>query len=120
MHAETHFVVYMLRCVDGSFYVGQTDQLEIRLVQHHDGAFPACYTFEKRPVELVWFEEFVSRDEALNRERQIKGWSRKKKIALMDQDWARVSAWSKGREMLGRPSTAPLRGSAQGEREEGS
>jgi predicted GIY-YIG superfamily endonuclease len=67
-------------------------------------------------VELVWFDEFPTRDEALARERQLKGWSRKKKLALIEKDWARIKALSKGRERDGRPSTPPLRGSAQGER----
>lgn len=112
------FCVYMLQCVDGSYYVGQTDQLEIRMAQHHEGAFPNCYTFERRPVELVWFEEFVSRDESLNREHQLKGWSRKKKLALIEKDWPRVSAHSRGRERPGRASTPALRASAQRDRGE--
>ena len=111
------FFVYMLRCVDGSFYVGNTDQLEIRMAQHHDGTFPDSYTHERRPVELVWFQEFPTRDEALNRERQIKGWSREKKIALVDENWDRVKALSESWETSKTPSTPALRASAQGERE---
>ena len=111
-----HFV-YMLQCVDGSYYVGQTDQLEIRLRQHDDGTFGGdTYTHDRRPVELVWFDEFTSRDEALAREHQLKGWSRKKKLALIEKDWARLKAFSKGREREGRASTPALRASAQRER----
>ncbi len=85
------FATYMLRCSDGSFYVGHTDDLETRIAQHHAGALPG-YTHDRRPLELVWRESFGSRDEALSAERQIKGWSRAKKEALIRGDWDAVSA----------------------------
>ena len=85
------FATYMLRCSDGSFYVGHTDDLEQRIAQHHAGALPG-YTHDRRPLELVWSEAFGSRDEALSAERQIKGWSRIKKEALIRSDWASISA----------------------------
>ncbi|MBL8954457.1 MAG: GIY-YIG nuclease family protein [Myxococcaceae bacterium] len=111
------FVVYMLHCVDGSFYIGQTDDLEVRLAQHRDRTFTDSYTDERLPVELVGFAEFPTRDEALARERQLKGWSRKKKIALIDADWARIKAYAKGRERDGRPSTAPVLSLSKGQGE---
>ena len=75
------FWVYMLECADGSYYVGQTDCLARRVAQHHAGDVPGCYTFKRRPLALVWSQEFSSRAEALESERQIKGWSRAKKRA---------------------------------------
>ncbi|WP_298689060.1 TrmH family RNA methyltransferase [uncultured Sphingomonas sp.] len=85
------FATYMLRCSDGSFYVGHSDDLDTRIAQHHAGALPG-YTHDRRPLELVWSETFGSRDEALSAERQIKGWSRVKKEALIRSDWATISA----------------------------
>ncbi|WP_374137394.1 GIY-YIG nuclease family protein, partial [Sphingomonas sp.] len=81
------FYAYMLRCADGSFYVGHTDNLEQRIAQHQHGEIVG-YTQGRRPVELVWSEYFQTRLEALEVERQIKGWTRRKKQALIDSDWA--------------------------------
>ena len=89
------FYVYLLKCSDGSYYTGHTDNLEQRIHQHHQGAFLQCYTFKRRPLELVYSAEFASRYEALSRERQIKGWSRAKKEALIAGDWNEVSRLAK-------------------------
>lgn len=80
------FWVYMLRCSDGSYYVGHTDDLERRVAQHVAGEV-AGYTQGRRPVELVFSADCGSRDEALGGERQIKGWSRAKKEALIAGNW---------------------------------
>jgi predicted GIY-YIG superfamily endonuclease len=87
------FHVYMLRCRDDSFYVGHTDALEARLSKHITGEIPG-YTQTRRPVTPVWSQEFPTRYEALTAERQIKGWSRAKKQALIDGDWALISELS--------------------------
>lgn len=84
------FWVYMLRCADNSYYTGHTDNLEKRIAEHQAGEIEG-YTHTRRPVKLVFSEEFPSREEALGRERQIKGWSRKKKEAMMQGDWAEVT-----------------------------
>jgi tRNA(adenine34) deaminase len=94
---EMQFWVYMLECADGSYYVGQTDSLEKRVAQHHAGDMPGCYTSKRRPLTLVWSQEFPSRMEALSSERQIKGWSRAKTQALLAGDWIRLSELAKGR-----------------------
>jgi predicted GIY-YIG superfamily endonuclease len=88
------FSTYMLLCADDSYYVGHTDDLERRMLQHNMGE-PHCYTTSRRPVTLVWMQEFTTRDEALAAERQIKGWSRKKKEALIARDWREIQrlAW---------------------------
>jgi tRNA/rRNA methyltransferase len=80
------FWAYMLRCADGSYYVGHTDDLEARIGAHQSGLLKG-YTQKRRPVRLVWSQEFAERDEAFRAERQIKGWSRAKKEALIRGDW---------------------------------
>jgi putative endonuclease len=90
------FWVYILRCADGSYYTGHTDNLEIRIGQHQMGEC-AGYTATRLPVALVWTQEIAAREEALSAERQIKGWSRKKKEAMMRGDWAEVSCLAKSK-----------------------
>ncbi len=80
------FHTYLLRCADGSYYAGHTDNLELRVAQHESGEIEG-YTSTRRPVSLVWSEMFGSRDEALSAELQIKGWSRRKKEALISGDF---------------------------------
>ena len=77
------FFTYMLRCADGSYYVGHTDDVERRIAQHASGASPG-YTATRLPVQLAWFEEFPTREEAKAAEAQVRNWSRKKKEALID------------------------------------
>ncbi len=84
------FWVYILRCVDGSYYTGHTDNLEARIGSHQSGACDG-YTASRLPVELVWSQDCTTREEALSAEMQIKGWGRKKKEALMQGDWGEVS-----------------------------
>ncbi len=85
------FWVYILRCADGSYYTGHTDDLDRRIAQHQSGEIPG-YTHDRRPVELVFSQTFAERIDALERERQVKDWSRKKKEALFRNDFAAVSA----------------------------
>ena len=87
---------YMLHCRGGKFYTGHTDDLERRVAEHETGALP-CFTTEYLPVKLVWSQDFGTREEALRAERQIKGWSRKKKLALIRGDWAEISRLAKGK-----------------------
>ncbi len=91
------FFIYILKCSDGSYYAGHTDDLEYRLSQHRTGTYPDGYTRNRLPVDLVFTERFSSRDEALDRERQIKGWSRKKKDALIRGDFVLLQSYSKER-----------------------
>jgi tRNA/rRNA methyltransferase len=83
------FFAYLLRCADGSYYAGHTDDLQKRVAQHQYGEIPG-YTSTRRPLELVWSCEFNTRYEALEAERKIKGWSRAKKEALIRGDWAAI------------------------------
>ncbi|NLJ42626.1 MAG: GIY-YIG nuclease family protein [Bacteroidales bacterium] len=75
--------MYILECADGSYYTGSTNNLELRLQQHQLGE-GANHTKKRLPVKLVYFEEFDRIDEAFCREKQVQGWSRKKKEALIN------------------------------------
>src|SRR5262245_2063641 len=99
------FYAYLLRCADGSYYAGHTEDLDVRLAQHQRGTMKG-YTYNRRPVELVWCEAFESRYEALAAERQIKGWSRAKKEALIAGDWERLSFLARNCQDQPRPSTS--------------
>jgi putative endonuclease len=74
--------VYILRCSDHSYYVGSTRNLENRLWQHSTG-MGARYTSSRLPVELVFAQEYERIDEAYAREKQVQGWSRRKREALI-------------------------------------
>lgn len=97
------FFVYILKCADTSYYTGHTDNLEKRLAEHTQGSLPSCYTFSRRPIHLVFQQSFVTREEALAAERQIKGWSRAKKVAMMRGDWQEVSMLARNRTNPARP-----------------
>lgn len=75
--------MYILLCSDGSYYTGSTNNLELRLAQHQNGE-GANHTKKRLPVKLLYFEEYDRIDLAFYREKQIQGWSRRKKEALMN------------------------------------
>ncbi len=94
--------VYMLRCADGSYYVGSTRaSLEQRVAQHNAGSFGG-YTGRRRPVTLVFHQEFERITDAIAAERQVKGWSRAKKEALIRGDYGALPdlawGWTKERQ----------------------
>jgi len=90
--------VYMLLCRDGSYYVGSAtgEDLSPRIAQHQSGALDG-YTSTRRPVTLVWSEYFPRTTDAIATERKIKGWSRAKKEALVNNDWNSIVSLSKRR-----------------------
>lgn len=88
------FWVYILRCADNSYYTGHTDELGKRIGEHQNGLCDS-YTAKRLPVELVFSQEFSTREEALTAEQQIKGWGRKKKEAMMCGNWVEVSRLAK-------------------------
>lgn len=88
------FSVYILKCADGSFYTGHTDNMEARLSAHEQGK-GAGYTSTRLPVKLVYVEVCGSRYEALSNERRIKRWTHDKKEALSQSDWPRLHELAK-------------------------
>ncbi len=75
--------MYILECADSSYYVGSTKDLELRLSQHQEG-LGARYTSKRLPVKLVYGEEYDRIDEAFYREKQVQGWRRAKREALIN------------------------------------
>ena len=76
--------MYILQCSDGSYYTGSTNDIELRVKQHQFGE-GANYTRKRLPVRLVYYEEFQRVDDAFRREKQVQGWTRKKKEALINE-----------------------------------
>jgi len=83
--------MYILECSDGSFYTGSTTDVDIRLAQHHDGE-GANYTKKRRPVKLLYTEEYDRIDEAYFREKQVQNWRRTKKLALINGTFEELNA----------------------------
>jgi putative endonuclease len=94
MQSSYTYFFYILKCSDGSFYVGSTTNLENRIKTHNQGE-GAPHTAKRRPVQLVYQEEFKRLDDAVKRERQIKKWSRAKKEALIRGEMETLQKLSK-------------------------
>jgi putative endonuclease len=109
--------VYIIRCADGRYYTGTTrGSLEHRIAEHNAGTF-AGYTASRRPVELVYSEEFDRIADAIAMERRIKGWGRVKKEALIDGDFVALKEHSKSYAKRRRSfdTRAPLAAQDEGE-----
>ncbi|PKP07904.1 MAG: hypothetical protein CVU09_18080 [Bacteroidetes bacterium HGW-Bacteroidetes-4] len=78
------YYVYILECSDGSYYTGITSNLSNRYIQHQTGFYKSCYTYNKRPLEMVFFADFTEVEMAIAFEKQVKKWSRAKKKALIE------------------------------------
>lgn len=78
------YYVYILKCNDNSLYVGVTSDVERRLMEHNAGKYPEAYTHSRRPVEIVFYQEFTEPNQAIDFEKKIKKWSRQKKQSLID------------------------------------
>src|ERR1044071_4930701 len=95
MSDEPGAYIYMLRCADGSYYVGSTrKELEQRLSEHNNGTFDG-WTSKRRPVVIVWAEHFLNITDAIAVGRQLKGWSRAKKEALIRGDFEAIRLLAK-------------------------
>jgi putative endonuclease len=93
--------LYILRCRDGAYYIGTTrDSLEMRVAQHNDGSFGG-FTSLRRPVDLVFHQEFERITDAISAERQVKGWRRAKKEALIAGNYALLPELAKRGGRLG-------------------
>ena len=79
--------VYILKCADSTYYTGVTSNLPQRMFRHETGYYTDCYTFKRRPLELVFYSEFTDINLAIEKEKQIKKWSKSKKEALINGDY---------------------------------
>jgi predicted GIY-YIG superfamily endonuclease len=92
---------YILECSDGSYYTGSTTALEARIAKHQAG-FYGGYTESRRPLKLVWVQEFTRINDAIKAEWQIKGWTRKKKQALINGDFDLLHELAQSKEVRAR------------------
>ncbi len=88
------FYIYILKCSDGSYYTGHTDNIELRVQEHETGRYEG-YTATRLPVQVVFIEVMASRGDALEAEMQIKQWSRKKKEVLIEYGWRGMKSFAK-------------------------
>ncbi len=89
------YYVYILLCSDGSYYTGVTNDWELRLNQHQEGCDPKAYTHSRRPVKLVYLASFPEIYEAIDWEKRVKRWSRKKKEALIKGEYEKLPELSR-------------------------
>lgn len=81
------FYVYILKCADGLYYTGVTNDMDRRLGKHETGYNKDCFTFSRRPLKLVFTHQFKYIDQAIAFEKRLKKWSRKKKEAIIEDRW---------------------------------
>jgi putative endonuclease len=81
------YYVYILRCFDGTFYVGVTNDIDRRFAEHQDGLDTHCYTYMRRPLRIEHVSEFQWVEEAIAFEKRLKGWSHRKKRAFLEKKW---------------------------------
>lgn len=88
------YYIYILKCNDNSYYTGVTNNLEKRIIEHKEGIDKKAYTFKRRPLKLVYFETFNEINYAIEIEKKIKGWSRKKKECLINDNFEKLKELS--------------------------
>ena len=94
---ERSYFVYILECSDNSYYTGVTNNLERRIIEHTTALNPKSYTAQRLPVKLVFHQFFQDIRKAIAFEKQVKGWSRKKKEAIINNNWELLIALSKSK-----------------------
>ncbi len=95
MKIAHNYFVYIVECSDKSYYTGVTNDLDRRLWEHNNDDNTHAYTYKRRPVTLKYFQRFQDINQAIEFEKQIKGWSRKKKEALFREDWEEIKKLAK-------------------------
>ena len=81
------YYVYILKCADGLTYTGITNNISRRFEEHQKGLNKSCFTFQRRPTELIFHQEFNNIEQAIYFEKKIKNWSAKKKLALANGEF---------------------------------
>ncbi|MBX2971395.1 MAG: GIY-YIG nuclease family protein [Cyclobacteriaceae bacterium] len=98
MPRDHHYFVYIVECSDRMYYTGVTNNLDRRIWEHNEGIDQKSFTYNRRPVTLKYYEYFSDINQAISWEKQLKGWSRKKKEALFDRDWDKLKILAKGKK----------------------
>ena len=117
-HMKSYFV-YIVKCNDDSYYTGISNNPEKRVWEHNEGLSESSYTFSRRPVQLVFTAEFNNVYDAISAEKRIKGWSRKKKEALINNDFDLLQELAKCKNKSSHVNFTDLRpfDSAQGDKD---
>ena len=98
MKIEHTYIVYIVECKDGSYYIVICNDLERGLWEHNTGQNINSYTYTRRPVELKYLETFTDVTQAIAREKQLKGWSRKKKQALIAENYEKLKEFARSKK----------------------
>jgi putative endonuclease len=113
MSFNRNYFVYIVECIDGFYYTGVTNDVDARIDEHNEGAYPKSFMFKRRPVTLRYWLRFSDINQAIAFEKQVKGWSRKKERSIFNEDWEEIKRLAKNRS---HPSTGsdltslPMRG----------
>ena len=99
------YSVYILKCSDDSYYTGVTNDIDGRVLEHQNGKDPKAYTYKRRPIQLVFCEHYHDINQAIAFEKQVKGWRREKKEALIKREWDTLSKHFKNYTERKDPST---------------
>ena len=97
MKLAHNYYVYIVECKDRFYYTGITNKLEKRINEHNEGKDTTCFTYRRRPVILKYFERFKDVNQAIAREKQLKGWRRAKKEALFMEEYDLLKELAKKR-----------------------
>ena|SRR6478609_8111631 len=92
-----NYFVYIVECSDGLYYTGVTNDVERRISEHNEGIHEISFTYKRRPVTLRYWLRFSDINQAIAWEKQVKGWSRKKKEALFNEDWNEIQKLAKSK-----------------------
>jgi len=92
-----YYYVYILKCYDGLIYTGVTNNMARRFEEHQKGLNKSCFTYNRRPLELIFHQEFNNIDQAIYFEKKIKNWSGKKKLALANGEYKMLQILSECR-----------------------
>ena len=98
------YYIYILICSDNSYYTGITNNIDKRLIEHNNNLDKRSYTFSRRPVKIVYQETFQNPNDAIKWEKRIKGWSRKKKEALISGSFEELKKLSNKKNHTLHPS----------------
>ncbi|MBP6432436.1 MAG: GIY-YIG nuclease family protein [Ferruginibacter sp.] len=106
MKIAHNYFVYIVECADKSYYTGVTNDIDRRIWEHNNDVNALAYTYKRRPVLLKYYQRFQDINQAIAWEKQLKGWSRKKKEALFIDNWEEIKRLAKSKSSKSPPSTS--------------